>query len=177
MIGLGTPPPRASLKSKFLTFSRGSFWASLTSEWNHFTQCRDFENVYSGNPSHYLGSLSFYHEPWISIMSCCGKPAFCGSPSWFCWTQVWGKRSKSASKKHLGLVCFLCHFREKSFYIKTKAVGCQVYSSFLLGFLNNKFPHFTCISPFSFRAASARWVTVGCAFVESCPLKSMFSFL
>ena len=56
--------------------------------------------------------------------------------------------------------------------IATSTLNCNINTD-----LNNKFPHFTCISPFSFRAASARWVTVGCAFVESCPLKSMFSFL
>ena len=31
---------------------------------------------------------------------------------------------------------------------------------------------FTWMSPFSLRAATARWVTVGCAFVESCPLEN-----
>mmetsp|Transcript_64509 Transcript_64509/g.181494 ORF Transcript_64509/g.181494 Transcript_64509/m.181494 type:complete len:226 (-) Transcript_64509:303-980(-) len=27
------------------------------------------------------------HDPCTSLMSSCGKPAFCGSPSWFCWIQ------------------------------------------------------------------------------------------
>mmetsp|Transcript_31465 Transcript_31465/g.90287 ORF Transcript_31465/g.90287 Transcript_31465/m.90287 type:complete len:238 (+) Transcript_31465:412-1125(+) len=27
------------------------------------------------------------HAPWISLMTACGSPAFCGSPSWFCWIQ------------------------------------------------------------------------------------------
>ena len=30
----------------------------------------------------------------------------------------------------------------------------------------------TWMSPFSLRAATARWVTVGCALVESCPLEN-----
>mmetsp|Transcript_10590 Transcript_10590/g.17335 ORF Transcript_10590/g.17335 Transcript_10590/m.17335 type:complete len:299 (+) Transcript_10590:745-1641(+) len=28
-----------------------------------------------------------YQLPWISLMSSCRYPAFCGSPSWFCWTH------------------------------------------------------------------------------------------
>mmetsp|Transcript_92001 Transcript_92001/g.297754 ORF Transcript_92001/g.297754 Transcript_92001/m.297754 type:complete len:239 (+) Transcript_92001:332-1048(+) len=27
------------------------------------------------------------HAPWISLMHSCGSPAFCGSPSWFWFTQ------------------------------------------------------------------------------------------
>ena len=33
------------------------------------------------------GLLGSYHEPWISQMCSCGKPAFCGNPSWFCCTH------------------------------------------------------------------------------------------
>mmetsp|Transcript_27088 Transcript_27088/g.63275 ORF Transcript_27088/g.63275 Transcript_27088/m.63275 type:complete len:281 (+) Transcript_27088:621-1463(+) len=35
------------------------------------------------------GLLGSNHEPWISQMRSCGKPAFCGRPSWFCCTQLW----------------------------------------------------------------------------------------
>ena len=27
------------------------------------------------------------HAPWISFRRSCGTPAFCGRPSWFCFTQ------------------------------------------------------------------------------------------
>mmetsp|Transcript_8332 Transcript_8332/g.19993 ORF Transcript_8332/g.19993 Transcript_8332/m.19993 type:complete len:240 (-) Transcript_8332:510-1229(-) len=35
-----------------------------------------------------------WHAPWISFITCCGSPAFCGRPSWFCWIRrcMWPAR-------------------------------------------------------------------------------------
>mmetsp|Transcript_108787 Transcript_108787/g.307705 ORF Transcript_108787/g.307705 Transcript_108787/m.307705 type:complete len:263 (+) Transcript_108787:279-1067(+) len=45
-------------------------------------------------PPHFTtGLLGSNQLPWISLIRSCGKPAFWGSPSWFCCTQPWMRPS------------------------------------------------------------------------------------